>query len=333
MNKKYQVFISSTYVDLVKEREVALGAVLGLGHMPIGMELFPSTDNDPLRYIRGVIDNCDYYLLLVGGRYGSVADDGLSFTEKEFDYAVSKGLHVIAFVRDGIELLPPEKRDTDESKLERLRLFRTKVQSGRVARPWRDELQLQSYIYPSLVNAFTEHARLGWVRADQSEMEQAEYQIKTLSEKCKALEGELTRVRGEVASIDTAVVAGLDHSFSFAGTFKYPGSTTLHSWMKPMTFGEAFALVGPYLMQARWDSSVSNYLATEVVREQGHSKTTSEVVSESEFRTFQTQLQALGLIALFSGSANEGKTTGLAWSLTELGKKTVLGLRTVKPGA
>jgi hypothetical protein len=36
--------------------------------------------------------------LIVGGRYGSVDETGISFTEREYDYAYEKGLHILAFV-------------------------------------------------------------------------------------------------------------------------------------------------------------------------------------------------------------------------------------------
>ena len=69
--KRYQVFISSTYVDLQEERREVLRAVLELDHMPAGMELFPATDDSAWDLIKGVIDSSDYYVVIIGGRYGS----------------------------------------------------------------------------------------------------------------------------------------------------------------------------------------------------------------------------------------------------------------------
>lgn len=45
MDKRYQVFISSTFRDLQQERQAVLRAVLELDHMPAGMELFPAGDD------------------------------------------------------------------------------------------------------------------------------------------------------------------------------------------------------------------------------------------------------------------------------------------------
>ena len=44
MNKKYQVFISSTFSDLVQERHSTIRTVLDLGHIPSGMEIFAAAD-------------------------------------------------------------------------------------------------------------------------------------------------------------------------------------------------------------------------------------------------------------------------------------------------
>lgn len=44
MKKKLQVFVSSTWTDMILERQAAVEAILEAGHIPAGMELF-SADN------------------------------------------------------------------------------------------------------------------------------------------------------------------------------------------------------------------------------------------------------------------------------------------------
>jgi hypothetical protein len=61
MEKRFQVFISSTFIDLINERQAVLKAVLELNHMPAGMELFPATDDTSWQLIKDVIDSSDYY--------------------------------------------------------------------------------------------------------------------------------------------------------------------------------------------------------------------------------------------------------------------------------
>lgn len=67
MDKRYQVIISSTFRDLVQERQEVLKAVLAIDHMPAGMELFPASDDAAWQLSRDVIDGSDYYVVIIGG--------------------------------------------------------------------------------------------------------------------------------------------------------------------------------------------------------------------------------------------------------------------------
>ena len=84
--KKLQVFISSTYTDLIDERQAAVEAVLDAGHIPAGMELFKAGNDTQLSTIKRWIDESDVYLLILGGRYGSIEEDsGKSYTHLEYE--------------------------------------------------------------------------------------------------------------------------------------------------------------------------------------------------------------------------------------------------------
>ena len=98
MNKKLQVFVSSTYTDLIEERQAAVEAILDAGHIPAGMELFKAGKSQ-MKTIRKWIDESDVYMLILGGRYGSIEEEsGLSYTELEYRYALSKNMPVFAIV-------------------------------------------------------------------------------------------------------------------------------------------------------------------------------------------------------------------------------------------
>lgn len=100
MNKKLQVFVSSTYTDLIEERQAAVQAILDAGHIPAGMELFKAGKSQ-MDTIRKWIDASDIYMLILGGRYGSIEkSSGFSYTELEYRYALSKNMPVFAIVLD-----------------------------------------------------------------------------------------------------------------------------------------------------------------------------------------------------------------------------------------
>lgn len=99
MNKKLQVFVSSTYTDLKEERQAAVEAILDAGHIPAGMELFKAGNESQLKTIYKWINESDVYMLILGGRYGTIEEkSGLSYTELEYKYALSKNIPVFAVV-------------------------------------------------------------------------------------------------------------------------------------------------------------------------------------------------------------------------------------------
>lgn len=99
MDKKLQIFISSTYLDLKDERQAAVQAILKAGHIPAGMELFTAGDRSQMETIKRWIDESDIYMLILGGRYGSIEPaTSLSYTELEYDYAAEKGMPLFAVV-------------------------------------------------------------------------------------------------------------------------------------------------------------------------------------------------------------------------------------------
>ncbi len=98
IDKRYQVFVSSTYADLQDERQEVMQALLELECIPAGMELFPAANEDQWTLIKRVIDDCDYYLVIVAGRYGSFGPDGASYTEMEYRYAIDKNKPVNWFL-------------------------------------------------------------------------------------------------------------------------------------------------------------------------------------------------------------------------------------------
>lgn len=166
MPVKYQVFVSSTFSDLISERQDTIKSILDLGHIPAGMELFPATDVGQMDYIRKVIDECDYYVLIIGGRYGSTNGTGISFTEIEYDYAAATGKTVLAFVHGDANLIPLGKSDVAPDLVKRLNKFREKVMRGRLVKQWTTRENLEPLVLKALVHAFHHHPGVGWIRAN-----------------------------------------------------------------------------------------------------------------------------------------------------------------------
>ena len=128
--KKHQIFISSTYEDLKDERKAIFEAILEEGHIPAGMELFATSEKNQWSYITERIEDCDYYILIVAHRYGSVDDDGISFTEKEYQYALEKNIPIMAFIIDEKAPTDGTKYEKDTTKLNGLLKFKETIKSN-----------------------------------------------------------------------------------------------------------------------------------------------------------------------------------------------------------
>ncbi len=182
-NKKHQVFISSTYTDLVEERKKVLDVLLMADCIPAGMEAFIATDVEQFQVIKKVIDLCDYYVLILGMRYGSInPDTGLSYTEMEYEYAKEKGIPTLVFAIDEGVDLDESKRETNREKSKKLKAFRNKVLSNRMACIWKSCEDLVGKVAVSIMRAKTEIFRPGWQRGTEYDEASLRKQIMDLTE-------------------------------------------------------------------------------------------------------------------------------------------------------
>ena len=166
MEKKYQIFISSTYEDLKEERKKVQDVILAMYQFPIGMEMFSAADEDQWEIIRETIDSSDYYVLIIGHRYGSVIKEGeyagISYTQKEFRYALEKKIPVLAFFIDNSVSITPEKMEQDINKKKKLEKFKDEVKTGRLVEWWENNYDLANKV----TNALNKQINRGKVGID-----------------------------------------------------------------------------------------------------------------------------------------------------------------------
>nr|WP_313411858.1 DUF4062 domain-containing protein [Stenotrophomonas geniculata] len=166
-NKKLQVFVSSTYLDLKLERQAAVEAILKAGHIPAGMELFSAGSESQLETIRRWIDDSDVYMLILGGRYGSVdPQTSLSYTELEYDYALSQGKPIFSVVIES-QALENKIRLEGSAALEadypkELKFFREKVLS-KISSFFSDEKDIKLAVHETLADYSKRLDFTGWI--------------------------------------------------------------------------------------------------------------------------------------------------------------------------
>lgn len=195
LKRRYQVFVSSTYEDLKEERQSIILALLESKCIPTGMELFPAASLEQWQVIQKIIQECDYYIVIVAGRYGSLNEAGISFTEMEFDYACELGKPVIGFYHRNPQSLPGSRiEETDKGK-ERLRAFTEKVKE-RLCRSWSSPAELGSAVKSAIFSELELTPQPGWIRADAVPSSEA---IEKMKQRIADLEEQLKKQRKATA--------------------------------------------------------------------------------------------------------------------------------------
>ena len=161
-----------------------------MNQFPIGMEMFSAADDDQWKIIKEAIDSSDFYILIIGNRYGSIEDTtGISYTEKEFDYAVEKKIPVLAFIVDNSMSMIPDRFDSDPQKIAKLNAFKEKVkQSGRYVKFWKNVDNLETLISQSISKAVLRGNRPGWGRTTDFDIDKSYAEILRLTERVHTLE-------------------------------------------------------------------------------------------------------------------------------------------------
>jgi hypothetical protein len=267
---KYQFFISSTFVDLKDERQAVSHAVLELNHIPAGMELFPAFDQSQLEFIKRVIDDCDYYVIILGGRYGSVTSEGISFTESEYDYAVLKEKPVIALLHAKIENIASKNVDTDPQLVEKLAKFRAKLKEGRLVKEWNDINELKSNAIISLTTSFDQIPQMGWRRNDGTDSDAMNARVERYRDELDSFRREYYKLRSRVLTyeeLDTAEVEVRWRSASSTEWKAVPSDEIIREFAAPLKkgFNDELALSKiQSLVRHRFDPDVKEILEESV---------------------------------------------------------------------
>ena len=171
-DKKFQIFVSSTYTDLKEERQAAVEAILSAGHIPAGMELFSAGDESQMTVIKRWIDESDIYLLILGGRYGTIEPkSGKSYTHLEFEYALEqrKPLFSVVITEKALDekvtiLGRSALEDKYPIKLEEFKALAT----SNIVEFWDDKKDIQLAIFKTLSDFIYRKELIGWIRGDNN---------------------------------------------------------------------------------------------------------------------------------------------------------------------
>jgi len=328
MEKRHQVFVSSTFTDLIDERREVIQTLMQMDCIPAGMELFPAADEEQWAFIRKVIDDCDYYILIVGGRYGSTTAEGISYTEKEYDYAVAKGIHVIAFLHGQPDLIPVGKSDIEPEARKKLEEFREKVSKGRLIKSWTSTSELPGLVALSLSKAIKAYPRPGWVRGGSASNPELLEQINELRQKNEELNQNLADAIASRPIAKSLNLVSAENKFHLVGTYYASGKQWSSGWQADFSWNQIIALLGPHLFQPLAEGSANSELAKSICANIGVIGS-SYYINDEIFNTMKIQLLALEYIDIQSLNT-KGGGIGVFFTLTPLGREVMLRVRTVQ---
>lgn len=197
-DKKYQIFISSTYTDLKEARSKIIETILNLYHFPIGMEMFSANDADQWKVIQETIDQSDYYIIIIGHRYGSVTPQGISYTEKEYNYAKKQKVPILTFVQDRDAATKPDEREEDNKKKEKLKKFVKKTMKNKMVRVWKTTDELARFVSEALFMSIRGNPRVGWIRADKALTPEISEELVGLSKENRELRTKITTLESRL---------------------------------------------------------------------------------------------------------------------------------------
>ena len=328
MNKRYQVFVSSTYLDLGEERAEVMQALLELDCMPAGMELFPAANEQQWNWIKKVIDESDYYVVILGGRYGTVSETtGMSYTEMEYRYALETGKPTLAFLHEDPTKIELGKSEQTEQSTKKFSQFRELLQQ-RLCKYWNGPNDLGAKVSRSITQLIKHNPAQGWVRS--SELEDATLkEILELRNQITDLQEKLRKAGLEKPSGFELLAHGKDKlevTFSFEAKKPKVGKNGTTYWTKgeeadhsvTTSWDKLFSYLAPELITPLTEYQVVGRLnrflevksRTELAKRFAEEKIEHIRIYSDSFDKIKIQLRALKLIAIADGDK---------WRLTPYG--------------
>jgi len=322
-------------------------ALLELDCIPSGMELFPAANETQWDLIKRVIDDCDYYLLILGGRYGSIGPEGISYTEMEYNYALSVGKPTIAFLHKSPGKIESDRCEQLEEGRRKLKAFREIVET-KLCKHWVSADELGSVVSRSLVQLIKREPEIGWVRANELADRDATVELLKLRRQVDELKKELATARTSAPKGTENLAQGEDnhliqYTFRTKSRYSYLDDSTNWEDSFQASWNDIFSCISPLMIHEASNPQIESTLGSfskerniDQLREDGRIRNQIGNVGLLDFKikpdNFQTiivQMRALGLITK-SEKTRSVKDTETYWTLTPYGDNIMTRLRAIR---
>lgn len=320
MKIKYQIFVSSTYVDLKEERDLVIKAILEMGHIPVGMEMFSAGDEEQWKLIQKQIDDCDYYVVIVAHRYGSM-DGKVGYTEKEYDYAIAKEIPALGFLINHDAEWGANKFETEAEKIKRLTDFKSKIKRKLISF-WSSKDDLYGKVSIALMKQFTTNPRDGWVKATELVGPEVITEISRLSKENSELRNQIDKlqseqIKDETEKYDKTINTLQGNKINLP--FFYERGREWEDYTE-FTFYKLFKLLAPELMVEKSTNDTAGFIGRILKPNENKQVRNTWAVPSNKLKEFFADLSVLGLVepSIKNRSVKDDKDY---WKLTIEGKK------------
>lgn len=327
MNVKYQIFVSSTFEDLKTQREQVVKAILEMGHIPVGMEMFSAADEEQWKLISRQIAVSDYYVVILAHRYGST-DAGLSFTEKEYDFAVFSGVPVLGYIIADDAAWPQDHVDTDYVARESLARFKEKVKKRYVSF-WSTTHELYGAVPIALMKQMNTNPRIGWIRGNEVIGPEATAELARLSQENSVFRkklDEFKRIASEKDRLERDRIIKALQANKVLIHFWFKGEEDWTTEPSNPTLYRIFLLLGPSLMIEISTMQGLDDLAWMLLEDVSKTLRSPYPIPKNAFQEILADFTTLGLVKP-SKRKHLAKDTDEYWSLSPLGREILAEIR------
>jgi hypothetical protein len=256
--------------------------------------------------------------VITGHRYGSMTGS-ISYTEKEFDYAASKGIPVYGFIVD--EAVQPLAKhvDSEAKKKTGLAKFRQKVKQRPVSF-WKSAEDLHGRVSIALMKAFNTNPQIGWTRGVSAAGPEVSQELSRLSKENSELRQQIQAFANEKASdqlAETELILETLESNKLSLNIRERGK---QAWdhKRPTDLLEIFRYVAPELVVERSVEDISVFLAVMYKGAKLQQVSVSFPIASNHVKSLMVDMQALGVVEP-SKRKHAVADKSEYWCLTDLG--------------
>lgn len=332
-DKRYQVFISSTYADLQEERAALTQVLPTLGCLPCGLDVQP-VGAAAWTTLKKLIDESDYYVLVLGSRYGSLSPSGISYTHMEYVYASTKQKPILVLMHDSPDTRPAAFQEKTPEGRRQFNDFRQLLSKGLMA-GWNDTRSLEAALRRYLPQLIKSKPAMGWVRATSLGSPEQAREIDRLKQRVTELEQEREQQLVQQAGSLGALAQGQD---LFEVTYRCKAYAAGNCEDVParskLSWSAIFSSFAPHLSQPQHEDFIAARIAErlqevalkdiQVTRPKTHAVTDISLAPLC-FNTIKLQFRTLGLIRRVP--RDDARTW---WQLTAAGEQHLTSLLVVR---